>query len=188
MASPFENEQLCAADFENLLVTPASVGSHFVFSTERNWDNNSEVLTSQYFKLNVLDLAKTLASLPFYVRQGYATELFDEVELKEMVTNARPIPKHLRNDLSTLTKPMHKSIDKNQASADVVVPIAHPIQENAPFTDDSDGLNALLQCTVQPISSLSTVANLKIVTTPTTTASNEASKDIQQWLDDIFND
>lgn len=86
-----ENDQL--ADFENILVTPSSVGSHFVFSTERNWENNTEA-TSQYFKLNILDLAKTLASLPFYVRQGYAPEIFDTAELKEMEKQASQGKKH----------------------------------------------------------------------------------------------
>lgn len=177
-----DNEQLCAADFEKLLVTPSPVGSHFVFSTERNWENTEA--TSQYFKLNILDLASTLASLPFYVRQGYAPEnIFNAAELKEMDTNAR---QNLRKDISTLVKPKHKSIEKQNASADLVVSVADTIPET---TADADELNALLECTVQPISSrsndaLDCIENLKITTAHTTAA----SKDIQQWLDDIFDD
>lgn len=179
-----DNEQLCAADFENLLVTPSSVGSHFLFSTERNWENNAEA-TSQYFKLNILNLARTLGSLPFYVRQGYTTDIFDSAELKEMDTNACQMQLNLRKELSTLAKPKYKPKDQEDTSAEVV----DLMQESASITmDDSDELNALLECTVQPIPSLSDVAldciEIPIVTAPTTTA----SKDIQQWLDDIFDD
>lgn len=188
-ANPIDdNEQLCAADFENLLVTPASVGSHFIFSTERNWENNTEA-TSQYFKLNILDLSRTLATLPFYVRQGYAPDIFDNAELKEMDTNARHMQQNLPKEFSTLAKPKQKSMDKAHAPPDVVVLVADPIQEIAPLTTDSEELDALLECTMKPISSLSDIAldsieNLKIVTT----SPNTASKDIQQWLDDIFDD
>lgn len=139
-------------------------------------------------------MTRTLASLPFYTRQGYAPEIFDTVELKEMDANAR---QNIRKDFRTLAKPKHKSIDKEHASVDLVVSVADPIQEtNSPLTtDDFDELNALLECNVQPISLLSNVAldcieNLKIApsSTPTPTTTTTASKDIQQWLDDIFDD
>lgn len=103
--------------------------------------------------------------------------------------SARQMQQKIRKDVSTLAKPKHKSIDIEDPVAGVVVPVADPIPENALLTtDDSDELNALLECTVQPISSLSDVTldciESPIVAAPTTTA----SKDIQQWLDDIFDD
>lgn len=189
-----DSEQLGAADFENLLVTPASVGSHFVFNTERNWENNIEA-TSTYFKLNVTDLSRTLSSVPFYERQGYAAELFDSAEIREMDKKARQMQQTLRKNSNTLVKPKQKSLDKENASPEVVLNVETPMPDKTALTnltqpiDDTDELNALLEFTVHPISSitkvpLESIANLKI----TTPASTKANADIQQWLDDIFDD
>lgn len=90
-----DNEQLNAADFEKLLAAPSSIGNHFFFNSEKNWQTNSNQesddnqitttsLAAKYFNLNIMELTNNLQRLPFYVRQNYSTDLFTKKEIDEM--------------------------------------------------------------------------------------------------------
>lgn len=86
-----ENGQMSAADFQQLLSVPLSVGDHFTFAAERMWLQNDDMNTSEVgsmltdlFKLNITKLQNGLGRVPFYSRQGLMNEMFTADEIADM--------------------------------------------------------------------------------------------------------
>ncbi|XP_055844702.1 uncharacterized protein LOC129911069 isoform X2 [Episyrphus balteatus] len=83
-----ENEQLRAADFELLTQMPNSVGGHFQFSSEKNWDSEDMLLekteASEYFTLDLNLLNAGLQTIPFYKRLDFSSSWFSKSQLKGM--------------------------------------------------------------------------------------------------------
>lgn len=90
--SDSEDEQLRAADFEKLLLMPPSVSGHFFLSTEKHWtaEDSEEPSSSigQYFQIDTKQLNASLATIPFYERNGYPSEVFSKQEIDSMKLKA----------------------------------------------------------------------------------------------------
>lgn len=70
------NEQMLAANFEDMLLGPKTIGSHFTFNSEKHWNvETSDTSISQaqtdLFTLNLKLLKYGLGALPFNIRQDY---------------------------------------------------------------------------------------------------------------------
>lgn len=99
--SDSEDEQLRAADFEKLLQMPPSVSGHFFLSTEKHWTTDSEDVSitsgsgkpgqqyGQYFQIDTKQLNASLATIPFYERNGYPCEIFSKQEINSMKLKAQ---------------------------------------------------------------------------------------------------
>lgn len=89
--SDSEDEQLRAADFEKLLQMPPSVSGHLFLSTEKHWLSESEegIKTGQHFQIDTKQLTASLASIPFYERNDYPSELFSKQEIDSMKLKAQ---------------------------------------------------------------------------------------------------
>lgn len=203
-----DNEQLSAADFENLLIAPASVGNHFVFSTEKNWgEQSADIQSSQYFQLNLAELAKNMNCIPFYLRQGYSVDLFNENEQQDMVEKAQAMRKLIQSQQNDRNLPFnvsnHGKSDKSEENvitkkASSVVPILNEnkIINSMPINKiDDEELEELLEIDLKPptilnIQSLQLEETIEIKPIPVVDDSKKIAKtnDLQQWLDDIFDD
>lgn len=87
-----DNPQEMAADFEKILLAPKSIGEHFVFSSERAWENsvnsvaetNADFQPNDLFKLNLGNLKNGVGRLPFYLRNNLNLDLFSDDEITNM--------------------------------------------------------------------------------------------------------
>lgn len=188
-----------------------------MFSTEKSWGeadsaaaSTESAQTTQFFKLNLTKLAKSLATIPFYERQSYDVGLFDAGELCDMDVKAA----NSRNNCHDVTPTTVQTIDGGGALAlqkkqATTMPYDTPhmasgggadVHNSATATtvavDVDDELNDLLMLGVKP---LSTIDNSKMLLTggdgivedvrPVAVVKAAAtSNDIQQWLDDILDD
>lgn len=206
-----DDQQLSAADFERLLITPASLGSHFVFSTEKNWgDDDSATELTQFFKLNLTNLAKSLTTIPFYKRQSYCDNLFDANELVDMDVKAMEKRRFL-SDFTAVAATTEPTVDaavqpppaampaSEKASSKVTAVtnefLAGTIEAGTIEVDDDDELNDLLMIDAKPVVAMmdnnrKTVESKKLEDppVPVSAATPASSNDIQQWLDDILDD
>lgn len=212
-----DNEQLSAADFENLLIAPASVGSHFVFSTEKTWgEQTTEIQSTQYFQLNLAELAVNIESIPFYERQGYSANLFNENELHDMMAKAKLSEKLVLSQkkdrmVAVQPKSIKHDVVSNAVPENVVPPKTTPILQqqvkevknhtlketvNSKSDDELDELLGMGMKTVTlDLKDVSDQENRikvmpAVVVAPVHHASvaNSKTTDLQQWLDDIFDD
>ncbi|EAT45317.1 AAEL003394-PA [Aedes aegypti] len=121
--SDSEDEQLRAADFEGLLQMPPSVSGHLFLSTEKHWISESEEgLTSggksgqqygQRFQIDTKQLTASLATIPFYERNDYPSELFSKQEIDSMKLKAQYESKKY-DELCQRLKPPGRMGDKQQ--------------------------------------------------------------------------
>ncbi|XP_058823882.1 uncharacterized protein LOC131684763 [Topomyia yanbarensis] len=98
LSSDSENEQSRAADFEDLLRVPHSVSGHFFLSNEKHWvseaaepaiiSGKSNQQFGNYFKIDTKHLNASLATIPFYERNGYPPDIFTNQDIKSMKLKA----------------------------------------------------------------------------------------------------
>lgn len=91
-----DNEQMMAANFEEMLLGPKTIGSHFTFSSEKHWDSmdaqdvqlQPAQIHGELFRLNLSSLKSGIDALPFDVRLGYAEHMFDSTEIVDISSRA----------------------------------------------------------------------------------------------------
>lgn len=77
------------ADFKELLAAATSVGEHFRFNSEKNWESSdSSYNRSEYFQLNLVELTQSLGTISFYERQDYSKSSFNSKEIEQMEKQA----------------------------------------------------------------------------------------------------
>lgn len=207
-----ENEQLKAADFEAILMAPKSIGTHFTLNSEKYWDQsnteNEELLArgtafEQMFQLNLTTLKNGVGRLPFYLRHGYAKELFTTEEIVQMdqrvsfmdemgakTANLNDVNQHLLKILQS------KSNDKSEGDKRNIN--KNPTDELDVLFDDLNlGRNIfkpqMTQATPQAAilmpgkgkSDDGATSNSKKIAVK---SNNNNDENIQDWLDDILND
>lgn len=156
LSSDEENLQDSAPDFEKLLKMAPSIGSHFVFKSEKKWENeNVESLSNKYskkyFNLDPNMLNLSLLSIPFYERHDF--EFFDDEEKSKMDKQAK---NHEENYWNALEKFKNDNLKLKTNEK----PVKSDIVEQ--------------------------VAKLEIKAPKKPIAPSKGSEDIQQWLDDIL--
>lgn len=198
-----DNEQLLAANFEEMLLGPKTVGNHFTFSSEKHWDNLDandasfpQTQTENLFKLNLNLLKNGLGALPFDIRLGYPPELFNDDEITDITTKAgcfdRFVKKTDCDDGDDLVQKFAK-IDAKTRGAKAEAEVVKPKRDD-PLRQTSSNLpkplsNVVINTTA--VSGSKAVANEdnapKQVPKPVIPVVPQAIDNIQGWLDDILN-
>lgn len=202
-----DNEQLLAANFEEMLLGSKTIGSHFTFSSEKNWDNleadgslqQSHGINDRLFKLNLNLLKSGLGGLPFDVRLGYSEDMFNANELGDIAQRVgcydRPVKKEVNNDHMDLITRFEK-IDAKAANATG----SHKSNEKAISAAKEDRKNVAEQgapatqvtntnfsiSSSNPLPAAVTNEPPKPIK-PAITVAPQAIEHIQGWLDDILN-
>lgn len=208
-----DNEQLLAANFEEMLLGSKTIGSHFTFSSEKHWDNieadgslqQSHGINDRLFKLNLNLLKSGLGGLPFDVRLGYSEDMFNGLELGDIAQRVgcydRLVKKEVDNDDMDMITRFEKIDAKaanaaNATSSDIIVghkSIEKNIstaKENVVVGQSTPATNA--SNTSFPISSSKPSPAAVTNETPkpikpAITVAPQAIEHIQGWLDDILN-
>lgn len=195
-----ENEQMRAADFDLLTKMPNSVGGHFQFSSEKNWDAEETIMdnteANEYFTLNLNLLSAGLQTIPFYKRLDFPTSWFLKNQIKNM------------NRAAEIAEKNYKIVLNGQVNADKTIrcevekPLRHenPVEKTmtskeTPTNDSDKELDELLKLASNEIPK-ATPNELTKEETVTSSASIENNVDsiqveknhegIQQWLDDVL--
>lgn len=173
-----------APNFEELLMAPASIGGHFLFNSEKSWEANDDWYNrDEYFQLNLVELSKSLATIPFYERQNYGKDIFSSLEIEDMDRQAKyQFFKRSANSKNTV------KLSKADGVVDVQLNETKSAV-NLPQNDDDD-LDELLNLTgakQQTIQS-SEFPSVERVTIQFDSASTalDSTDDIQKWLDDVL--
>lgn len=176
-----DNAQMSAASFEQILSASKSVGDHFTFASERNWLHNedSQMDTTDLFKLNVTNLRNGLGRLPFYIRQAIPKNVFNEFELTDMdyrvnffEKDTKPKPSSINQNITNIltdTKNSTSTVKKKKSSC---------MHDTIKETIETDSIKS------KPLAHASVAApksNQK-------GTKKEKPEDIQDWLDDILNE
>lgn len=198
------NEQMQARDFHMLSQMPMSVGGHFKFSSEKQWEqaenetflDNTEA--SEYFTLNLKLINVGLQTIPFYKRMDFASSMFTNDQLINMEKSAELAEKSYQNVLkehienprikinSASRKTNSAKSQKSQATA----------SKKATSTEAPDELDELLNMTTDQMAkaSLQSGRNTPAVNNPPATPGNvnattaDNKDDIQQWLDNVLDE
>lgn len=196
------DETMVAADFEQLLLAPSSIGGHFLFNSEKNWESNDEWYNrDEYFSLNLIELAQSLTTIPFYERMNYSKDVFSPEEIESMEKHANfqrmKWVANSKTDEAALKKDVE--LAKSVCQFREILVDAIGIEKEA--ENDEDELDELLGMTGAKSSSL-TDQCIKSSEATTShhniTVSNEpqfprhesiadSKDDIQKWLDDVLN-
>lgn len=198
-----ENQQVLAADFQQILLAPQSVGSHFTFRSEKHWEggdrpeggvdnfaSNSQV--SKYFKLNLAVLRDGVGKMPFYLRQGYAQGIFNELELDEMNKKVTYFEDKVKQPVKQVDEWNQGLFDKlidGPSTATViqgktnVQSSVEDVRDDESVTSEESALDTSLgQIKIQQ--SPKVISNVAKVTPSTM----KTDTNMQQWLDDILNE
>lgn len=199
-----ENEQVAAADYEQLLLAPKSVGSHFVFSNEKNWnlptDDDPSLFGGQHFRFNLADFERQMATIPFYVRQGYDPNLFSDDELANMRRESELAPRSEAMGAGTVQSKEPIRVDainkhilsilkeKNDDTVGLAdsPAVIHIANEEIAKKVDVDELDELLDLVIKDPVDIKT--NATSVRAAPIVSGPAPVNDIQQWLDDILDD
>ncbi|XP_034244557.1 cell death regulator Aven-like [Thrips palmi] len=85
----FEEEaEPTGALFEELLSMPIS-GGHLKMKHEHEWGKEKSELQMPWFQLDIKDVEKNLATMPFLLRQNLSSTIFTESHLQRMTTRAK---------------------------------------------------------------------------------------------------
>ncbi|XP_037037265.1 uncharacterized protein LOC119074969 [Bradysia coprophila] len=174
-----------ASNFEELLSQPASVGGHFLFNSEKGWESNDDWYNrDDYFQLNLIELSKSLATLPYYERLSYSQSIFSSEEIDEMNRQAK----------YQLFKWQSKGSNTGSSRDVKCEANVHNI-DHVPQNDDDD-LEELLKITgtghrKMKISEYSSNINQSTGSSVTiqsvqARSTAESTDDIQKWLDDVL--
>lgn len=172
-----------ASNFDELLSTPASIGGHFLFNSEKSWEANDDWYNrDDYFQLNLIELSKSLATIPFYERQNYSKDLFSSEEIDDMNRQAKY--HHFKWSAN------RKNISNVEPSVVEVKDCRNAVERTT--QNDDDDLDELLNLTG---SGQQKIHIPKLVSSDSSAASNSATiqpssadstDDIQKWLDDVL--
>ncbi|XP_037934759.1 uncharacterized protein LOC119669072 [Teleopsis dalmanni] len=180
------NRQLQAADFKQLSELPISIGGHFQFSSEKNWDTDNDDLfdnteVSEYFTLSLKVLNSGLKTIPFYKRMDYASGFFTNNQIINMEKSAEDAEKAYQDVLKQyLSQPKIKKGSSAKSTATKKDPLAEAIDEGP-----TDELDDLLNMTAAQVSQVQLDAP-SVAATTVDTAINSNIEDDQKWLDDVL--
>lgn len=189
-----DNEQMLAANFEEMLLGPKSVGGHFTFSSERHWnDLDAQQPSSAHedlFKMDLNLLKNGLSALPFDVRLGYDETLFDSDELADITIRAGCTDVHAPRqktqkaieDVDLITE--FERIDKLKIDDDAPSVLNKHVPELRVGSNESkaSSSNASQKAMPPPPLPPTTKASPAKVNIPAQSIDN-----IQGWLDDLLN-
>lgn len=203
---------MSAADFGQLLRAPAAEGTHFRFSSERNWDadeSSADLFGTQFFRMNVSQMERQLLAVPFHERQQYAADLFTADELQHMRAEARAYSGvSVGSSIKRIDPPAEISkrkssciqLNENHQSENVIESSVAPSVVTAHAEEVDAELDSLLSAVsmntrpavggaMDAIASPVVKQNLEPVAVKLA-SQNLATPvdDLQQWLDDILDD
>lgn len=209
------NEQQSAPDFQRLMQQPASVGGHFLFNSEKNWDTDDQIFeksdANNYFNLNLSLLNAGIQTIPFYKRLDYDTSMFTKFEINKMNAEAEMAEKKFQEVIKEYeaTLKTSSSVGSRKASGRAsaakqkanipAAPAPEPVASNDKSEKD-DELDELLSLTASKVADVNLedkkdageVATTEIeapnVKAEEEKKSGENKEDIQQWLDDILDE
>lgn len=168
------NLQLEAADFENILLAPRSIGEHFKFSSERNWeqavDIEADAQINDLFNMNLTNMKNGVGQLPFYLRNDLPLEWFSNDEITDMNFST-----NLNRNICA-EKRMDRSAENVRVSAKILS------TENFSPNNTKIGYRESINTSAQKVEKKSSSRKVVGAEQP-----NE-SKNIQDWLDDILNE
>uniref|UniRef100_W8C895 Cell death regulator Aven n=2 Tax=Ceratitis capitata TaxID=7213 RepID=W8C895_CERCA len=196
-----ESAQMNAGDFGLMSQLPTSVGGHFQFSSEKNWDSvdteqfldNTEA--SQYFTLNLKLLNVGLQTIPFYKRMDYAASLFTRDQLRTMENAAEAAEKNYQKVLHEHeTNPSIKiNSGSRKSGSGRSQNSLKPNNVEASETNVGDELDELLNLTTAAVTKVDisvgngSGAENAAVPIPADSENVSAHKDdIQEWLDNVL--
>ncbi|KAG4072072.1 hypothetical protein HA402_015571 [Bradysia odoriphaga] len=176
-----------ASNFEELLSKPASVGGHFLFNSEKGWESSDDWYNrDDYFQLNLIELSKSLATIPYYERLSYSQSIFSSEEIDEMNRQAK-------YQLFKWQSKCSNSGSSRDVKCEANVKL-HNIG-HVPQNDDDD-LDELLKITgsgQRKMQSSECSSNINQPTGGSVTIQSvqgrstaESTEDIQKWLDDVL--
>ncbi|KAL9871733.1 uncharacterized protein LOC119634407 [Glossina fuscipes] len=192
-----ENEQMRAGDFKLMSQLPTSIGGHFQFSTEKQWEiaENDQLLNkteaSEYFKFNLQLLNVGLQTIPFYKRMDYAASMFSAEQLLNMEKASEASEKIYQQVLKEhIENPKLKINSGSQKSRDS----ARSQKPEKPLTDNetNDELEDLLNISTDPAAKIDlpksqeTSANVEPDRHLPGVKGAENKNEIQEWLDNVL--
>lgn len=186
-SSAINDVEVPVADFEQLLSVPSSIGAHFLLNSEKSWEGNDDWYNrDEYFRLNLVELTQSLATIPFYERQQYSKNVFNSEEIEDMDRQARfQRIKWMANTSNTgkiVQDPIKEKCEIKETETASVI--------NVPQNDEDD-LDELLSGTRQfkpQKSKHSSITLGNAATTPNQVPRStlDTTDDIQKWLDDVL--
>lgn len=202
-----DNEQLLAANFEDMLLGPKTVGNHFTFSSEKHWDHLDandasfpQTQTDNLFKLNLNLLKNGLGTLPFDIRLGYSPELFNDDEIADITTKAGCFDRFVKKTDGEVGEDLVQKfarIDakirgaKGEVEAEIV-PVETKVSESVQPSSSIVPIplsNVMIDTSAASESKAGSNEDKapKQVPKPVIPAAPQAIENIQGWLDDILN-
>lgn len=183
--SPIEDSTSAATNFEYLMNAPISTGGHFQFKSEKNMQIDLTNEYREYFSLNINKLAKSLETLPFYVRHELDKSLFTADEIKTMDSKCTTV----ENDcIDKMTKILQES-DKPNYVLKTPEPIAKDNVEIQRLNTLEDDLDELLDLKMPEnetnITDVLDNIDEPELNIPKMTTSNNRTK-LENWLDDLL--
>lgn len=199
------NEQLLAANFDEMLLGPKVAGGHFTFAAEKHWDTmdaadsslTTNSINDKLFKLDLNRLKSGIGSLPFDIRLGYPEDIFNAAEIGDMTHRVACYDRFIKTSGKG-----HQNVDlisefakiDARSSSGMSKAAVKPIVKKELDTGKSIGAVENPPKTVAPCSSSSAKTQVENKPAlvgnkgPSTIAATPQSIDnIQGWLDDILN-
>lgn len=193
-----DSEQVTASDFEQILLASKSVGEHFTFSAEQDWQQSVErdaidknSTSFDLFKLDISKLKKGVAKLPFYIKHGLSKNEFSEDEITKMDHGVQYFEKLESKDQHPFNENL-LNIIRDSKSTD------NQTQHTQQANNELNSAKTKAQSTKAVL--LSNQDKQKLNDTQGTEATESKSstsikkvqdnkvEDIQDWLDDILNE
>lgn len=195
-----ENEQMRAGDFHLMSQMPLSVGGHFKFSSEKQWEQaeneafleNTEA--SEYFTLNLKLINVGLQTIPFYKRMDFSASMFTNEQLIGMEKSAELAEKTYQNVLKEhIDNPRIQISSASRRTNSAKSQKSQASNAKKPATEAPDELDELLNMTTDQMSKASVQSgrNTPATNAPSTPGntvkpSGDNKDDIQQWLDNVL--
>lgn len=197
-----DNEQLLAANFDEMLLGPKVASGNFTFAAEKQWesmDNNlpTNSINDKLFKLDLNRLKSGIGSLPFDIRLGYPEDIFNATEIGDMTHRVACYDRFIKTSGKG-----HQSVDlisefgkiDARSSSEISKAAVKPIVREDLNTETNLRATEIQPKTVAPSSSSLTksqVDSKPVLASnkgPSTIAATPQSiENIQGWLDDILN-
>ncbi|XP_053948025.1 uncharacterized protein LOC128856737 [Anastrepha ludens] len=196
-----ESAQMHAGDFGLMAQLPTSVGGHFQFASEKNWEktegeqllDNTEA--GQYFTLNLKLLNVGLQTIPFYKRMDYAASMFTRAQLKTMEQAAEVAEKSYQNVLHEHEANPRIKINSGsrKSGSGRSQNSAKPTNTALSETNAPDELDELLNLTTDAVTKVDisegSGGGAENAAVPAAKESENVAvnkDDIQEWLDNVL--
>ncbi|XP_073835677.1 apoptosis and caspase activation inhibitor isoform X2 [Musca autumnalis] len=199
-----ENEQMRAGDFHLMSQMPLSVGGHFKFSSEKQWEqaeneaflDNTEA--SEYFTLNLKLINVGLQTIPFYKRMDFSSSMFTNEQLVGMEKTAELAEKTYQNVLKEHIDNPRIQISSASRKTNSAKSQKSQSSNAKKAAEAPDELDELLNMTTDQMSkaSIQSGRNTPAISAPATPGtlgnattrppSGDNKDDIQQWLDNVL--